>query len=396
MGYKNDDFEKFMSGESLFGSDRSKTNSDYDRSEDYDFSDSSFADEYQKMFGSTETSFTEDLSQNTTDRADRYSSPECDVPASLSGYDSRDSGWITPPPITADTASQFSAVGNNTGQTEPQNFFAGNSSQPYVGSVSNGQWQTSQQNTSGNDSGQFPVSSVSNGQWQTDFQNTSGNSNVPYTGSSDQEYVGNKSRAFDPVAAYPYGHIAKVKDTIKINLILAFIGLAMVAAGIFFFYLSVKEINEAKEFFRNAELTAGIVQHIDQYKRETEDNTYYEYKLTVKYVYGVSQYTSETETIGVQDKKRLNITGVGSPVPIYVDTRHPSSIRVVDNSDDWPNFMDLLLSVVGIIILAVDFRMLTNTIKGRMWISRSRGSIIFSRIPQERLEKMSFVDFYRE
>ena len=41
MGYKNDDFEKFMSGESLFGSDRSKTNSDYDRSEDYDFSDSS-------------------------------------------------------------------------------------------------------------------------------------------------------------------------------------------------------------------------------------------------------------------------------------------------------------------------------------------------------------------
>lgn len=301
---KNDDsFEKFMSGESLFGNTSGENSgstyygNDYDRSSDYS-DNSSFADEYSKTFGNASSE------QNNSYQQSQY----------------------------------------NSQQSMPEQ-----SSIPHYVPVQN------QGNT--------------------------------YTDLSSM-MAGRAQSENDPASIferYPDGHVSTLKDGISIGIVVSLVGIIFFAIGLVFFLTELNRANETKVFFDNAEQTAGFITNVkSETRRDSDDNNYNVYWLTLRYRYAETDFISQSETLSESDMRSLPGGGQeGTMIMIYVDKRHPGVIRVMNDSGNKSYYFLLLFAAFGLFIVFAAINTVIQCARGKLWIVKRRGTLYTMKIPEK-------------
>lgn len=186
----------------------------------------------------------------------------------------------------------------------------------------------------------------------------------------------------------PDGRIATRGDGIKALIGYILIGIIISAAGIFAFILSSKQAEITREFFENADQVSGTIvdtkKNVNKtHRRKGGTRTTTTYYLQVNYQYGGIDYTSWSESIssGTFNRYNLSQTGsIGRTITTYVDTRNPSSIRVVYDPDAKPLYIVLLFPCFGVLAVVAGVKFMIDCSNGKYYIIKRGGKTKYRKI----------------
>ncbi len=153
--------------------------------------------------------------------------------------------------------------------------------------------------------------------------------------------------------AHPDARIMTRGEGVKHLILMCILGVVFIAVGILVFIASIYSAERTHDFFDHAETVNGTVVSCTTKRTGSGRHKTTVYSVKYWYIYNSDSHRGSA-SLSRSEARSLDIsTGSGGKeITVYVDTRNPSSSKIIRNGEQ-PAYFLLLISVLGVFMIVI-------------------------------------------